>query len=108
MKLNSVLGAALLASGAYAADDQKVIKDDAASPSAAETPSAPAVELPTFTVSLSRPAPGALIVITFDPAKHLLTRPATAQQGQGRFRRAVHRRLGEALEEVQRQEGHQG
>jgi hypothetical protein len=50
MKLNSVFGAALLASGAYAADDQKVLKDDATA-SVADTPSAPAVELPTFTVS---------------------------------------------------------
>jgi len=61
MKLNSVFGAALLASGAYAADEQKVLKDDAATSSVAEAPSAPAPELPTFTVSPYRvpwhPAP---------------------------------------------------
>jgi hypothetical protein len=55
MRFSATLGAALLASGAYAADDQKVVKDDKAAADASST--SPAVELPTFTVSspLSRP-----------------------------------------------------
>lgn len=113
MRINTVatLGAALLASGAYAADDQKVIKEDASSSSAAESSATVSVDLPTFTVSQPSPLPfhGACtgprhsiaghfsssqnVELCFSMlGRHVLTLALpVAQQGQGGLRRAVHR-----------------
>ena len=107
MKFNTVaaaMSAALLAGSAHAEDTE-------------EKSSAVVPELPTFTVSFGNPRGNSVPRNNQSPlharlaffsleAMHFLTPIFVADYSQGPVPRAVHRRLGQAMEAFPRQEGH--
>lgn len=96
MRFNAaaVLSTALLAGAAHA---QAEVKDAEASAAAVDS-----AVLPSFTVSLNP----LLAICTV--RRHPANLNTIAYQDQGRLRRAVHRRLGAAMEAIPREEGYEG